>query len=195
MKVEAMNAVRFGAVRLGAAALLVLSAACEPSAAGGNAAEHEAAAENAASAAAPSAAPVSVASGPVQCPATLSSATAIPSGGRVLGEPPGAAIPLSMASLTVYAPAAISADTSGFAEIEPEDGPERPDVSTQFYSVDPKADDPFALVCRYGASKPPLSAQTVLFVPIPPRGGFYRCTTQQPLGSNPAPVRAWCEAE
>lgn len=194
-----MNAVRLGAVRVGAAALLVLSAACEPSAAGGNAAEPRAAApeEKATPAATPSAVAASapIASGRVECPATLSAATVVPSGGRLLGDPVGAAIPLSMASVTVYAPAAISVETSGFAEIEPEDGPERPDLSTQFYSVHPKADDPYALVCRYGANKAPLSAQTVLFVPIPPRGGFYRCTTQQPLGDNPAPVRAWCQAE
>ena len=96
--------------------------------------------------------------------------------------------------MTADAVATIGSDLSGMAEVEPEDGPARAGVETQLYQVEPSADTPHTLVCRYGTPTPPLMAQAALLLPIAPRAGGYRCTVELPQGSDARPVTARCAA-
>lgn len=127
------------------------------------------------------------------CPATLV-ANAVPAGARVIGAAAAAPLPLSSATVTADAVSAIGSDLSGMAEVEPEDGPTRAGVETQLYQVEPSADAPHTLVCRYGTPTPPLMAQAALLLPIAPRAGGYRCTVELPQGSDARPVTARCAA-
>lgn len=146
-----------------------------------------------ASAAAPSIVANPEAGGAVRCPATLV-AGALPADGRLIGNAPASALPLSSATVTADAVAAIDPGLSGLAEIEPEDGPARAGIETQLYQVEPSADAPHTLVCRYGAPTPPLMAQAALLLPIVPRAGGYRCTVELPQGSDPRAATARCSA-
>jgi len=127
------------------------------------------------------------------CPATLV-ANAVPAGARMIGAAPAAPIALSSATVTADAVAAIGSDLSGMAEVEPEDGPARAGVETQLYQVEPSADAPHTLVCRYGTPTPPLMAQAALLLPIAPRAGGYRCTVELPQGRDTRRVTARCSA-
>jgi hypothetical protein len=188
--------------RLGAVALLALTAACDPSAADGNAAAPVAHASVVAAAAvensaAPVATPaVAAAQAGAACPAALSAGQALPAGSRLVGAPLGAEIKLSWASVTADAPEAISDEVSGMAELEADENAEQLGMAIDSYFPTVTPEEPHTLVCRYGASKQPLLAESVLLVPIPASAKPYDCIVEVPQGeANGRVSRAWCKPE
>ena len=175
--------------RMTTLALVPIATGCGPAAPGNAAAAQPAVVATAATAVA-SAVPASAPAGlGTSCPATLSGGV-VPASARLLGTA-GSAMALSSATVTADAPSAIAADTGGMAEVEPEDGPEKAGVAVQVYAADPSAEQPYTLVCRYGATRAPLLAEAVLLLPIA-AGARYVCTTELPQGASRRPVSAAC---
>ncbi|MEG3086526.1 hypothetical protein [Sphingomonas sp. PB4P5] len=185
--------------RMAALALVPMAGGCGPAAPGNAAVAQpplvaaDSTAPSAATAVAtPTPGPLVAASG-TRCPATLTG-SAVASGARLLGIAGGAAIGLSSATVTANAPSAIAEDTSGMAEVEPEEGPQKSGVTVQVYDAEPSAEQPYTLVCRYGATRPPLLAEAVLLLPIA-AGAHYVCTTELPQGASRRAVSAVCVRE
>ncbi len=131
--------------------------------------------------------------GAIACPAALKSGVALPAGARLLGTAPAAGIMLSSATVTADAVGSIGDDLAELAEVEPSEGPDAPGMAVQLQDTEPSADQPFALVCRYGTPAPPLLAQAVLLMPLPANRAGYRCTTRLPQGKDPRAASSTCE--
>lgn len=115
------------------------------------------------------------ASGAPGCPATLTAGVTMPAGGILLNGPVRSALPLTYAIVTQDAATTITPKLDGLAELMPDEGEDREDLSTATFTATPSADRPHALLCQYGKMVPG-TPQTALAVPLT-AGTTWRCVT------------------